>query len=139
MKIPGGMSDTAKATAQRRFTTDDEDSVDVLVGNIVAAGTGLTLHGGGKCRSILTHSLPWTPSDLTQVESRLIRIGQTREVYSTIAIAALPDGRPSIDQSVFGLLTAKSANTTMIHDGLVCDGLVDEASITQALMEYYSN
>ena len=73
------------------------------------------------------------------MESRLIRIGQTREVYSTIAIAALPDGRPSIDQSVFGLLTAKSANTTMIHDGLVCDGLVDEASITQALMEYYSN
>ena len=139
VKITGGMSDTAKATAQRRFTTDDEDSVDVLVGNIVAAGTGLTLHGGGKCRSILTHSLPWTPSDLSQVESRLIRIGQTREVYSTIAIAALPDGRPSIDQSVFGLLTAKSANTTMNHDGLVCDGLVDEASITQALMEYYSN
>ena len=142
VKITGGMSDNAKAEAQRRFTTDDEDSVSVLVGNIIAAGTGLTLHGGGpdqpaKCRTIIVGSLPWTPSDLAQVEDRLCRLHGAPEVFSTIAIAALPDGRPSIDQSVFGLLTAKSQATTMLHDGLVCDGLVDEASITQALMEYY--
>ena len=137
VKITGGMSDNAKAESQRRFTTEDDDSVDILVGNIVSAGTGLTLHGSGKCRTIIVHSQPWTPSDLAQVEDRICRIGQPRSVHSTIAIAALPDGRPSIDQSVFGLLTAKSQATTMLHDGLVCDGLVDESSITQALMEYY--
>ena len=142
VKIVGSMNDNAKAEAQRRFTTDDDDCVPVLVGNIIAAGTGLTLHGGGpdqpaKCRTIIVGSLPWTPSDLAQVEDRLCRLHGAPEVFSTIAIAALPDGRPSIDQSVFGLLTAKSQATTMLHDGLVCDGLVDEASITQALMEYY--
>lgn len=137
VKIVGGMSDNAKAEAQRRFTTDDEDGVSVLVGNIIAAGTGLTLHGGGKCRTIIVGSLPWTPSDLAQVEDRLCRIGQTREVHSTIAIAAHPDGRDSIDAQVFGLLRAKSEATTMIHDGAQCDGLVDDQSIADALMEYY--
>ena len=137
VKIVGGMSDNAKAEAQRRFTTDDEDNVPVLVGNIIAAGCGLTLHGGGKCRTIIVGSLPWTPSDLAQVEDRLCRIGQTREVHSTIAIAAHPDGRESIDAQVFGLLRAKAEATSMIHDGLESDGLVDEQSIADALMEYY--
>ena len=137
VKIVGGMSDNAKAEAQRRFTTDDDDCVPVLVGNIIAAGTGLTLHGSGKCRTIIVGSLPWTPSDLAQVEDRLCRIGQTREVHSTIAIAAHPDGRDSIDGQVFGLLRAKSEATTMIHDGAKCNGLVDEQSIADALMEYY--
>ena len=137
VKIVGGMDDGPKAESQRRFTTDDEDSVPVLVGNIIAAGTGLTLHGGGKCRTIIVGSLPWTPSDLEQVEDRLCRIGQRRTVHSTIAIAAHPDGRDSIDGQVFGLLRAKSEATTMIHDGAQCDGLVDEQSIADALMEYY--
>jgi SNF2 family DNA or RNA helicase len=137
VRIVGGMSDNAKAESQRRFTTDCDDEAQVLVGNIIAAGTGLTLHGGGKCRTIIVGSLPWTPSDLEQVEDRLCRIGQTRTVHSTIAIAAHPDGRDSIDGQVFGLLRAKSEATTMIHDGAQCDGLVDEQSIADALMEYY--
>ncbi len=137
VRIVGGMSDNAKAEAQRRFTTECDDEAQVLVGNILAAGTGLTLHGQGLCRTIIVGSLPWTPSDLAQVEDRLCRIGQTREVYSTIAIAAFEDGRESIDAAVFGLLTAKAEATSMIHDGLVSDGLVDEATIAAALLEYY--
>jgi hypothetical protein len=137
VKIVGGMDDGPKAEAQRRFTTDCDDEAQVLVGNIIAAGTGLTLHGSGKCRTIIVGSLPWTPSDLAQVEDRLCRIGQTREVHSIVAIAAHPDGRDSIDGQVFGLLQAKSEATTMIHDGAKCDGLVDEQSIADALMEYY--
>jgi hypothetical protein len=142
VKIVGSMNDNAKAEAQRRFTTDDDDCVPVLVGNIIAAGTGLTLHGGGpdqpaKCRTIIVGSLPWTPSDLAQVEDRLCRLHGAPEVFSTIAIAAHPDGRDSIDSQVFGLLRAKSEATTMIHDGAKCNGLVDEQSIADALMEYY--
>jgi SNF2 family DNA or RNA helicase len=137
VRIVGGMSDNAKAEAQRRFTTDCDDEAQVLVGNIIAAGTGLTLHGSGKCRTIIVGSLPWTPSDLAQVEDRLCRIGQTRTVHSTIAIAAHPDGRDSIDAQVFGLLRAKAEATSMIHDGVESDGLVDDQSIADALMEYY--
>jgi SNF2 family DNA or RNA helicase len=138
--ITGAQSDTQKDEAQRRFTTDDEDSVPILIGNIIAAGTGLTLHGGGKCRTIIVGSAPWTPSDLEQVEDRLCRIGQTRDVHSIVAVAAFTDGGlESIDEVVYNLLTFKKEATSMIHDGIVSDGLWSDSAFTDELIGHYSN
>ena len=141
VKIVGGMNDATKAEAQRRFTTDSPDCVSVCVGNIACASVGLTLHGEGRCTTVLTASLPWTPSDLAQLESRLIRLGlpDGTVVQSIIAICALPSGTPSIDEQVFSLLTAKAESTSLIHDGLESQGLVSEQSISAALLDFYSN
>lgn len=126
--IKGGQDVTVKDASVRAFMAGD---ARVLVGNIVAAGVGFTLTAA---RHIVIAELPWTPGDLQQVEDRLDRIGQTREVVSHVCLAS--NGEPTVDERLMGILNDKAAVTGVIHDGIAAT-IIDDDSIAAALLDSY--
>jgi SNF2 family DNA or RNA helicase len=136
-KIIGGMSDLAKEDAVRRFTSDDEDSVDVLVGNVESAGVGYTLHGEGRCASLVMSELPYGPAQVLQMEDRLCRIGMPRFVQSHIVISGHSDQRPTVSEHLWNLLLAKADIIGEVMDGDDADRLHADESIINDLLAIY--
>jgi SWI/SNF-related matrix-associated actin-dependent regulator 1 of chromatin subfamily A len=71
----GGMTAKQRDGAQDKFTNDP--SVKVFIGNIQAAGVGLTLVSSNIT---IMNSFDWTPSGNQQFQDRNYRLGQTKEV-----------------------------------------------------------
>ena len=99
-----------------------------MVGQITAAGVGLTLHGNGLNHRVVVVQLPWTPADLRQAEDRLHRIGQTNDVEVEVALAHI-DGRWTIDERLWTMLETKNFATGEVIDGegdyLMADALAE--------------
>jgi SNF2 family DNA or RNA helicase len=113
VSVQGGMSDSAKQDAVDAFTSGQ---CRVLVGQIIAAGVGLTLHGDGRNHRVIVAQLPWTPADLRQAEDRLHRIGQTNDVEVEVSLAHI-DGRWTIDERLWSMLESKNFATGEVIDG----------------------
>jgi len=128
--IRGGQSDKAKTASVDAFTSGKSR---VLIGQITAASTGFTLHGGGLNNRVIIAQLPWTPADLRQAEDRLHRIGQTSDVLVEVALCHVDD-RETIDERLFGQLEAKQYSTGRLIDG-EGDVLIDE--IFDGLLDSY--
>lgn len=111
--IRGGMTDAQKTEAVDAFNSGESR---VLVGQIISAGVGLTLHGNGLNHRVLVVQLPWTPADLRQAEDRLHRIGQTNDVEVEVGLAHI-EGRWTIDERLWGMLEAKNFATGEVIDG----------------------
>lgn len=111
--IRGGMSDKQKTEAMDAFNNGD---ARVLIGQIIAAGVGLTLHGNGLNHKVVVAQLPWTPADLRQAEDRLHRIGQTNDVHVEVALCSLED-RWTIDERLWSVLEQKAFATGELIDG----------------------
>jgi SWI/SNF-related matrix-associated actin-dependent regulator 1 of chromatin subfamily A len=98
--------------------TDKEQSVDLfqkgekrlLIGNIKAAGTGLTLT---KASDMLFVELPFTSSDFDQMCDRIHRIGQTEHVNYYILVA-----KDTVEEKIVHLLDAKADAAAIAIDGL---------------------
>jgi SWI/SNF-related matrix-associated actin-dependent regulator 1 of chromatin subfamily A len=75
--LAGGMSPKEKQASIDRFQT--LPAVRIFVGNIQAAGTGITL-APASSRCIFAE-LSWTPAEMTQCEDRLHRIGTKDSVH----------------------------------------------------------
>lgn len=71
----GGMSIKQKDEAERKFMNDPETTV--FIGNIIAAGVGLTLISSHIC---VFNSYDWVPGNNFQMMDRLHRIGQKEDV-----------------------------------------------------------
>lgn len=71
VKLYGGMSDKRKEEAVRCFQNNPR--VRVFIGQITAAGTGLTLTAAS---TVLFAELDWVPGNVTQAEDRCHRMGQ---------------------------------------------------------------
>jgi SWI/SNF-related matrix-associated actin-dependent regulator 1 of chromatin subfamily A len=69
--VRGGMSDAEKDAAVRAFQSGRSR---VFIGQLQAAGTGLTLTAA---RTLLFAEMDWSPGVMTQAEDRIHRIGQT--------------------------------------------------------------
>lgn len=128
VSVQGGMGDAEKDAAVVAFNSGQSR---VLVGQITAAGVGLTLHGDGLNHRVIVAQLPWTPAELKQAEDRLHRIGQTHDVTVEVALCAI-DGVWTVDERLWGMLEAKNFSSTTITDGAgeylldtVVDGLLD--------------
>ncbi len=102
-KIVGGTSENDRTTIVRSFQ-DDPNGVRVIVGNIQAAGTGLTLTAA--CRLDMLES-SWTPADNVQAIRRVRRKGQTRPTLARFVML-----NDSFDQRVAKVVVRK-ANTTV--------------------------
>jgi len=74
--IDGSVSSVNRQNAVERF--QNNDSVKVFLGNIVAAGVGLTLTEGSV---VIFNDLDWTPANHMQAEDRAHRIGQQNKVH----------------------------------------------------------
>ena len=72
----GKMSLKEKDEAIRKF--NNEPDVMVFIGNIVAAGVGITLTAS---RVIIFNNFSYVPGDNQQMQDRVHRIGQTRDVH----------------------------------------------------------
>jgi len=92
----GGMTEKQKDAAVQEF---QHGSARVFVGQIQAAGVGLTLTAA---RTVVFAELDWVPGNVTQAEDRLHRIGQrdTVRVFHLVA-----DG--SIDARIVNALVEK--------------------------------
>jgi SWI/SNF-related matrix-associated actin-dependent regulator 1 of chromatin subfamily A len=94
--------DTAAAARQQAVDRFQEDpSVGVFIGNLLAAGTGITLTAA---RQVLFNDLDWVPATHAQAEDRAYRIGQRYPVTVSYLTA---DG--TIDDIVWLVLERKLA------------------------------
>jgi SNF2 family DNA or RNA helicase len=117
--IVGGMTAAEKADTVERFQAGE---IDVLVGQITAAGTGLTLTAA---RHLVFVQTPWSPGDLTQASDRIYRIGQERHVTTHVLT-----GLGMVSESLWGVLQGKAEDADRINAGRASawtgDSVLDE-------------
>jgi SWI/SNF-related matrix-associated actin-dependent regulator 1 of chromatin subfamily A len=107
------MSDKQKQMSVDRFQEDD--SCMVFVGQIKAAGVGLTLT---KAEIVIMNSLDWVPGTHEQAEDRAYRIGQKETV--NIYYMLIDD---TIDTLVWHILNEKKKviGTIMGEDDIITE------------------
>ena len=98
--VHGGITGTARQKAIDDFQLGDHRG---FVGQILAAGTSITLHANGVCTNALALSLDWVPGNNAQAFARIHRKGQTGHVF--IRCLHLAD---SLDQHVTATLAQKT-------------------------------
>jgi SWI/SNF-related matrix-associated actin-dependent regulator 1 of chromatin subfamily A len=103
---------TGKTPAKRRQELVDrfqnDEDVRIFIGNIQAAGVGITLTAASD---VLICELPWTPSELVQAEDRAHRISQKNTVHVRYLLF-----KDSIDSYIVELLGQKSKTINSILD-----------------------
>lgn len=109
--IQGKHSPKQRQAAIDSFS-DPKSKCRVIVCQVQAAGTAITLHARGACSNVLVVECPWTPGELAQACARVHRIGQPNGV--TVRIVSLLD---SIDQAVSGLVARKAEEIGVFVDG----------------------
>ena len=72
----GKMSLKEKDEAIKRFNNDP--NIMIFIGNIIAAGVGITLTSS---RVVIFNNFSYVPGDNSQFQDRVHRIGQTRDVH----------------------------------------------------------
>lgn len=112
VKVDGSVTQAKRQEAVDRFQNDS--SVRLFVGNIRAAGVGLTLTAASNVAFL---ELDWTPGIMTQAEDRCHRIGQKNSVNCWYLLA-----ERSIDVTMMQMIENKRNvvdgvmdNNTQIH------------------------
>lgn len=105
--IYGGTTPNARQRFVDKFQQED-DELQVLVCNITAAGTAITLTAAHQ---VVFVEMSWTPAENSQAAQRCHRIGATRTV--TARVAVLED---SIDVAVGEVLARKASQISRIFD-----------------------
>jgi SWI/SNF-related matrix-associated actin-dependent regulator of chromatin subfamily A-like protein 1 len=118
VKVDGNVSSIQRQKNVEKF---QNGKADVFVGNIEAAGTGLTLT---RSSNVIFNDYSWTPVDHLQAEDRCYRIGQKEKVniYYMYAQGA------EIDQIMTEMLEQKLNNISTIVDG-------EEQSFVQEILK----
>ena len=106
MRIDGKVTGDARHANVTRF---QNTPCRVALLSIGAASTGITLTAAS---SMLFTETSWSPSDLTQAEDRIHRIGQTSAVDIRYLIA-----RGTIDENIFKTLNSKLDVTSTLLNG----------------------
>ena len=123
VKIDGSVSGVHRQLAVDKFQNDAETRL--FVGNIQAAGVGITLTAGSNVAFL---ELPWTPGALVQAEDRCHRIGQKNSVNIYYLLA-----ENTIEERIAKLLDEKKEVLSRVLDGEE----PDEGSLLMELIENY--
>ncbi len=100
----------ADSAAERQRAADalqQDPEIRVLVGNLHAAGVGLTLTAATH---VIFNDLDWVPGNHWQAEDRIYRIGQTRPAFITYLYTA-----DTLDEFVAALLEEKARNIAILE------------------------
>lgn len=122
--IIGGMTAEAKAEVVDQFQTGN---LDVLLGNLEAAGTGLTLTA--SCHVVFAQ-LPWSPGVYGQACDRIYRIGQQR--HTTTHILNMNEG---VSEHLWSVLASKAEVADAINTGT--PSTIDFDSVEEAVLSSY--
>lgn len=115
--------DTPAAARQAAADALQRDpAVRVLIGNLVAAGVGLTLTAATH---VIFNDLDWVPANHWQAEDRIYRIGQTRPAFITYLVAT-----ETLDEFVAAVLEAKARTI-----GVLEAHAADHASVVEAVVQ----
>jgi len=124
VKIDGSSSANQRVEAVDRFQNDD--NIRLFVGNIRAAGLGITLTAASNVAIL---ELPWSPGELVQAADRLHRIGQKDNVTVYYLVA-----NATIEERIADLLDNKRTVLDAVLDGRT----PEEGSLFNELMAMYS-
>ena len=114
--IHGGVKGDARQAAVDKFQNNDD--IKVLVGQVKAAGVGLTLTAA---EVVIINSLDWVPGNLEQAEDRAYRLGQEKNV--TVYYPLFED---TVDTLVWkSLQRKKEIIDTIIGDETVINEILD--------------
>jgi SWI/SNF-related matrix-associated actin-dependent regulator of chromatin subfamily A-like protein 1 len=123
VKLDGRNSAKEKDNSVKRFQNDDK--VKLFIGNIKAAGVGLTLTAASN---VAFMEYPWSPADLMQCSDRLHRIGQK----DTVNVYYL-HGSGTIEEKLIKILDRKKLILDSLLDGRDTS---DEDLLTEILNQY---
>lgn len=123
VKIDGSTSGDLRQTAVRRFQSDS--SVHLFLGNVQAAGVGITLTASSNVAFL---ELPWTPALLDQAEDRVHRIGQREAVNVWYLLA-----KDSVDERQLVVLEKKRK----VIDAVMSGKGLEEVHTFKAIREAY--
>lgn len=123
VKLDGSVSGPMRQAVVDSF--QNEPKKRLFVGNIKAAGVGITLTAASNVAFL---ELPWTPGELSQAEDRCHRIGQkdTVNVYYLLA-------EETIEERIAQLLDRKRQVLDSVLDG----AQTDDKSLLMELIENY--
>ena len=125
VKVDGSVSQESRQLAVDTFQNDPR--CRVFVGNINAAGVGLTLTAAS---SVAFVEIAWSPGEHDQAEDRIHRIGQTAD--SVNAYYLLAGG--TIEETMAKLIDSKRKVLDQVLDGIE----TDSKNLLGELMEQYS-
>lgn len=123
VKIDGSTPTPERHKAVEAFQSDP--NIKLFIGNIQAAGVGLTLTAASAVAFL---ELPWTPGELQQAEDRCHRIGQKNSVNIYYLLA-----ENSVEYKLAKLLDKKKEVLSAVIDGKP----VEEKSLISELIESY--
>ena len=103
--VQGGVSETARVDAVNAF--QGSANCRVFIGNIRAAGTGLTLTAAAHIDLL---EADWTPAGNDQAIKRIRRIGQERTQHARFITLAR-----SLDETVNRIVAEKTANIAAVE------------------------
>lgn len=123
VKVDGSVSTINRQKAKELFQIDPK--IRLFIGNIKAAGEGLTLTAASNATIL---ELPWTPGALVQAEDRIHRITQTKSVTIHYLLAS-----NTIEENIANLLDSKRKTLDAVLDGKE----TSEDSLLYELMKMY--
>jgi SWI/SNF-related matrix-associated actin-dependent regulator 1 of chromatin subfamily A len=123
VKIDGSVSMTQRQQAVDEFQTNE--NIRLFVGNIKAAGVGITLTASSN---VVFLELPWTPGELSQAEDRCHRIGQEYTVNAHYLLAT-----ETIEDRIIHILDAKRKVLDAVLDGKITE---QDSLLTELINSY---
>lgn len=106
--VIGGLGDRKRQEAVDAFQGDS--GTRVFIGQLTAAGTGLTLTAAAR---LIRVEASWVPGENQQVEDRVARLGQEADELLVEDLVV----RGSLDAMILGSAARKSGSTGKVLDG----------------------
>ncbi len=125
VSLDGRTEITSRSLIVERFQTDP--GVRLFIGNIQAAGVGITLTAAQDTAFL---EFPWTPGELDQAEDRIHRIGQkgATNIYYLIA-------QGTLEEDILKLIEAKRKVLNGVLDGKYDESTSILAELTKRIKQ----